>query len=319
MRNHSLDTLKFICAVLVVMLHVKTPWQHYYLPVTRCAVPVFFIISGYFLMGEGMISRMWKGSRRILVILVYSSILFAFVSYARHGFNFGSIIPSVSKIVKFLLLNDNPWAFHLWYLSAYLYVLLLCIVIDKYKLWTIAFSAVPFLLVTDLVFGKYSLLILNREYPYVLVRNFLFVGLPYFLIGAYIKKLGKQTCKKVEMLLGGVFLFSFTSIVENRLLIVIGLNPERDHYLSTTFLAVSLFLLFLNRMQEKPTTISIMGARDSLYIYIFHPIWIYFFYMVVGMMAESKIADFLSIVSPVIILGCTIILIMLLRNVKLIR
>lgn len=205
MRNHSLDTLKFICAVLVVMLHVKTPWQHYYLPITRCAVPVFFIISGYFLMGEGMINRMWKGSRRILVILVYSSILFAFVSYVLNGFNLGSIIPTVSKVVRFVLLNDNPWAFHLWYLSAYLYVLLLCIVIDKYKLWTIAFGAVPLLLMTDLVFGKYSILILNREYPYVLVRNFLFVGMPYFLIGAYIKKLGSQASKKVETMWGGYF------------------------------------------------------------------------------------------------------------------
>ena len=123
MRNHSLDTLKFICAALVVMLHVKTPWQHYYIPVARCAVPVFFIISGYFLMGNGMITRMCKGSKRILVILFYSSILFALVSVVRHGFNIGCIIPSVSKIVKFILLNDNPWAFHLWYLSAYLYVL----------------------------------------------------------------------------------------------------------------------------------------------------------------------------------------------------
>ena len=207
MRNHSLDTLKFICAVLVVMLHVKTPWQHYYLPITRCAVPVFFIISGYFLMGEGMINRMWKGSRRIFVILVYSSILFAFVSYVLNGFNLGSIIPTVSKVVRFILLNDNPWAFHLWYLSAYLYVLLLCIVIEKYKLWTIAFGAVPLLLMTDLVLGKYSLLILNREYPYVLVRNFLFVGLPYFLIGAYIKKLGSLAYKKVEMMLNIIYLF----------------------------------------------------------------------------------------------------------------
>ena len=172
---------------------------------------------------------------------------------------------------------------------------------------------------TDLVFGKYSLLILNREYPYVLLRNFLFVGLPYFLIGAYIKQSVDKTQRKTEVLLGGVFLFSFTSIIENRLLIVLGLNSERDHYLSTTFLAVLLFLLFLNRMQKKTTALSEMGARDSLYIYILHPIWIYFFRMVNGKMPESRIADILSIVSPIIILVSTIILIMLLRKVKLIR
>ena len=36
---------------------------------------------------------------------------------------------------------------------------------------------------------------------------------------------------------------------------MLGLNPERDHYLSTTFLAVSLFLLFLNRIPAGPPRI----------------------------------------------------------------
>lgn len=187
MRNYSIDALKFICAVLIVFLHVPGRFCSYYLPVTRCAVPCFFIISGYFLMGENMGERMKKGSIRMFKLMLGSSLLFAIVLFVTHHLKLESIIPSTEKIIDFVLLNDNPWGFHLWYLGAYLYVLLICILIDKYKKWHIAFMMTPILLITDLIMGKYSLLIMNREFPYIYVRNFLFVGLPYFLIGAYMK------------------------------------------------------------------------------------------------------------------------------------
>lgn len=42
-RNYSIDCLKGICAILVVLLHIPSTFQEYYMPLTRCAVPVFFI------------------------------------------------------------------------------------------------------------------------------------------------------------------------------------------------------------------------------------------------------------------------------------
>ena len=41
---------------------------------------------------------------------------------------------------------------------------------------------------TDLAFGKYSLVVFGKESPYILVRNFLCVGLPYFALGAMLKR-----------------------------------------------------------------------------------------------------------------------------------
>ena len=45
-RNYSIDILKFICAILVVFLHTDCVYHDYILPLTRCAVPCFFMISG---------------------------------------------------------------------------------------------------------------------------------------------------------------------------------------------------------------------------------------------------------------------------------
>lgn len=203
MRNNSLDILKFVCAVAIVFLHANTSLKGYYLPLTRFAVPCFFIISGYFLMGKDMDTRMSKGVRRILKITTYSSVLYAVVSFVRHRFEITSIIPSAKELAAFVLLNDNPWGFHLWYLTAYLYTLLICIYLYRSGKLNVAFYFVPLLLVVDLVLGKYSLLILNMEFPFILVRNFLFVGLPYFLIGTYIRQHEKTFLCQKELILGG--------------------------------------------------------------------------------------------------------------------
>lgn len=50
------------------------------------------------------------------------------------------------------------------------------------------FYAIPLLLLLDLCFGKYSIALWGREFPYVYVRNFLCVGLPFVGIGMLLKK-----------------------------------------------------------------------------------------------------------------------------------
>lgn len=74
-----------------------------------------------------------------------------------------------------------------------------------------------------------------------------------------------------------MILFSLTSLAEDRLLTWFDMNATRDHYISSTFLAVSLFLLFLSLKQSKVNVFSKLGEKDSLYIYIFHPLFMTFF------------------------------------------
>lgn len=41
------DTLKVVMALFIVVLHTKL-WPSVFIPLVRIAVPVFFIMSGYF-------------------------------------------------------------------------------------------------------------------------------------------------------------------------------------------------------------------------------------------------------------------------------
>ena len=49
-RADNIDILKAICAFLIVCIHVPFPGRvgAYFTALTRIAVPVFFMITGYF-------------------------------------------------------------------------------------------------------------------------------------------------------------------------------------------------------------------------------------------------------------------------------
>mgnify|MGYP003368166068 FL=1 len=190
-RLNNIDLLKFICAGLVVFLHMGTPYQQYILPLTRCAVPCFLIISGYFIFNADdakFQARLKKNIRKIFRVLVWSTLLFAVVkfmfAFKQHDFSFLSL----KALVKFVVLNENPFGFHLWYIGAYLYTLLIVLFLERRGWLKCLYWAAPILLMTDLCFGKYSLVLWNMEIPFICVRNFLCVGIPYFAVGMFIKK-----------------------------------------------------------------------------------------------------------------------------------
>lgn len=288
-RNYSIDILKFICAILVVFLHTDCVYHDYILPLTRCAVPCFFMISGYLLFNDGdiEISRLKRSTRNILHIIVWSTLLFACYKEAV-AIHQGSVyIPSLRELFNFIVLNENPFGGHLWYLGAYLYVLLIAMIISKYKIW------------------KYM---------------FLFVGLPYFALGACLKKYSDKISKikYYYWLIGGI-LFSLTSLMEKWVLLYLDKNPGREHYFSSTLLALCLFLLVLSFKKKEPTIYSTIGNKDSLYIYIFHPLFISIIGMIVGKIASNSIVNIYSFTAPFVVFLSTMVFIIVIRKIRLIQ
>lgn len=319
-RLYNFDSLKMVCAILIVFLHVHTPYQEYILPLTRCAVPCFFIISGYLIYSNDKINferRLERGIKRIIGILIWSTLLYMIVKFifAVHDNDFNFL--SLKAFVNFVLFNDNPFGFHLWYVGAYLYTLIIVFIFSKKNKIKYIYLVIPFLLLSDLCLGKYSIVLWHREFPYIIVRNFLCVGIPYFSIGMFLSQ-KKEYLNQISHLriytFMSVIVFSILSIIENRILINIDMNATRDHYISTTFLAVSLFLLFTTYKQKVPNLLSKWGEKDSLYIYIFHPLFIFFFNTVNHFLPEIWQNIYLYI-SPMVILILTILFCTTLRKI----
>ena len=68
MRNYSIDTLKFICAFLVIFIHTPQPDVYYIAitPISRCAVPIFFMISGYYTFGKKITPPHFNPPQKVL-------------------------------------------------------------------------------------------------------------------------------------------------------------------------------------------------------------------------------------------------------------
>ena len=225
-RNESIDILKAICALLIVCIHIQVPnpLNLFLLPITRIAVPIFFMITGYY---YDFNAEKKKKNRQIIHIInwvIGANLFYFFYNGILEIIQKGSIkiylckTISIKKIILFLITNDDFISGHLWYLSAILYVLLICRLYGGFiskKIFTLKIIVV--FLICDLIFGKYSLLLLNRSFPLWLTRNFLFVGIPYFGLGQYIKKGGyKANSNKAKRNLKlGIIFFSITAIFEN--------------------------------------------------------------------------------------------------------
>lgn len=328
-RHSGIDALKFLCAFLVVCIHKPFPGTvgEYIVAISRIAVPIFFMITGFFYKFEDNQEK--KQIVKLLKIILFSSILYLAWNFLIQISEFvvNGNIDSVLKvfqifnrksILQLLFLNESPISGHLWYLNAIVYVFLCCYILKKVKLFKILYWITPLLLSVDLIFGKYAIAIFGREFNYLYVRNFLFVGIPYFIIGnsiryAFIK--GKlNVCSKKYLL---VFLMLFSAIlciIEKYTILSFEINATRDHYISTTLLACVVFVFFLvaNSYENKKLKwIYDIGRNHSLDIYIIHPIVIVVLHIMSKMFYVERVYSY---VAPILVFCVSIFLSMIYRR-----
>ena len=276
------------------------------------------MITGYFY--SDIVARHKENQqiKKIFYLVVEANILFFIWNIALDVLRRGSIVTYVRSIftgknlLEFLVLNESPLAGHLWYLGAILYVLLIVLLVDKLDCRKLLYYLTPVLLIADLVLGKYSLLIFHREFPYILVRNFLCVGIPYFCIGNLIKE--KQYFEKwnKEVLQILIPVFAITSLVERFVLVNAGLNATRDHYISTTLLAICLFVYVL-KSNWSNKCLAAIGRKHSTWLYIIHPIFITVFTIVTGKLGIKSIY---RCVAPIVVYCATLVFLIILQKIK---
>lgn len=215
---------------------------------------------------------------------------------------------SVKSILQFVLFNESPFGAHLWYLGAILYVLIIIFLFEKKWHRQKLYPLIPVLLLFDLALGKYSLLLFGQSVPYFLIRNFLFVGLPYFLIGDMLNTRNIKIKPKNSLLLSIVFII--TTLTERFLLGYFNVNAVRDHYISTTLLAISVFLSAVHFDKKRNNIIydglCYTGANLSSGIYILHPVFITIMAKAVGFMSKYiNISIAYSYIAPFAIMVVT--------------
>lgn len=274
------------------------------------------MITGYFYENTKRLHRELSQIKKVFVLAVEANLLYFIWNIALNVLKGERVIDYIhsaftgKNLLKFLVFNESPLAGHLWYLGAIFYVLLIVLLMDKLNCRKVLYFLTPILLVADLVFGKYSLLIFHREFPYIFVRNFLCVGIPYFCIGNLIKNRRWKLDKKRLAIL--MTFFTMTSMAERFLLVNSGMNAKRDHYISTTFLAIFVFLYAL-RSNWKNNHMAVIGRKYSTWLYVIHPIFIAVISTVTNRIGVYSIYRFIA---PIVVFLITLISLVVLKRIK---
>ncbi len=267
-RNAGIDFLRFICALMVVCIHIGFPGHlgQAMILVSRIAVPCFFIISGYFFNSKKFNLR--KTTLKLLMIALIGHILYAVKCIALTPENIATTF-SLKNLGLFVVFNHPVWAEHLWYLSAMIYTYVIIVIVEKLKIVKVLYFAIPALLIINLALGEFSGVIFGHTLPAYFGRNFLFFALPFFLIGRLIREKGIAVKKvKGKILCIGIGAFGLLiSLVEYAIT-----RAKVDFFIGLLFMSVSVFLIFAEglHMPKWTTCIAYAGHEYTLFIYVAH-------------------------------------------------
>lgn len=97
---------------------------------------------------------------------------------------------------------------------------------DTYKLWKWMLCATPLLLLGNTVWRVYGQLIFHQDFPVAYMRIFLFTGIPYFMVGVFLKMhINKSHTVNRLFYLGDIILFPTTTIMEKVMILRLANTP----------------------------------------------------------------------------------------------
>ena len=189
--NHSLNALKVFAILAVIIMHcIQINQMSKSFPITvglmKFAVPIFFLISGFYSFYDDIQIANNKYKTRIirlLKLIIFANLFYFIVTPDLHNLMSLNSIFNIKAILACLIVNLPLISGHLWFLDALLYCYILVFILSKLKINLNKFYfMIPLLLVTNIILGEISNG-LGIQIMYYWYRNFIFTGLPFFMIG----------------------------------------------------------------------------------------------------------------------------------------
>ena len=240
-RNKSIDILKLILIALVVTVHLlpykfdsqyQTNIAYIIHSLGRVVVPLFFIISGYFIKDKiENFNTIRKISFRFFKMFVVWQLIYSYIIY---------LLYSNNSLSNQQLYTGIIYGFgHLWYLNATFLGVFLVYFMNNLSITVKLFTAITLILIgyTLQLSLELKFLTSNVIAVYNIIgtsRNFLFFGFPYLLIGTIFDKISLQ---KVDQ---SLLFFLFCLIIEGFIYLYFKINVS-NIYISAIPLSIFIF------------------------------------------------------------------------------
>ncbi len=279
-RNIYLDLFKFFLCYLVIAIHLAgETYSHF--PLYRLAVPMFFLISGYFNYSSdtsrlqskalGFIKRSFRYMLMGFLIYIIFDFVMCYVEGRGVGYYFTTLFYE-DLLLEFFILN-RPITYtgaQLWFLIALFVVSLIHYILVRFDRLRYYKIIIPLCYLIYFFFAGYMYLFQNTDMPIRYTRNALFFGLPNFALGYTLAKFDfhKKSWYKYIYLLLGMLCF-FLQIIEDRLVRVE--NCSLEMYIMGVLSAVFLLQFFLGiKKSDCPFYYRYIGKNASFGVYILH-------------------------------------------------
>lgn len=279
LRNKNVEIARYICAFLIVCIHVPLFCSFCIYPILRCAVPFFYILTGFFIYSEDIqksSSKLRKSLHHYSVLWVTNLVLLSvIVILLRYLAGDNSEFLNSQDFNKFLRLGFCNFLSHvtisdhtynitnqLWYLYGGA-IALFFLYITRSKWFTRKFNILIGLLAIVPIILSYAISVKVPQYVYL--------SIPSIYLGICVNKYRHRLYGISTMqILTGIFMF-VVFVYAEYILSVSLLNRvvACDAYLGTLMLS-SLFVIVTLRLPETIKRGGGIPYQASLDIYIWH-------------------------------------------------
>lgn len=274
-RNYTLDFIKLIASYFVVFIHISFSGLFGELveDIARFAVPMFFMISGFFAYGNDN-AKLKAKAINIFKLYLFSAVIYHIrdiiwlikdEGVAEGVSQYIARVTDINNILGAVFLNDVITSTQIWYLLALLYVYFLQMLLNKIKMSDKGMFIIATVLLCVHIFLREGLLIFGFSIPSEYIRNFLLTGYPFFGLGMMVRKHSLSICNmptiySVIMLVAGIALTLLSHYL-------IGTS---ELYIGSVIIAVALIALALRYPDIKIAHKMHPLTQTSTYIYVFH-------------------------------------------------
>lgn len=322
-QYNGINFMKFICSILVIAIHTN-PFNgiskeiNFFIVniLSRIAVPLFFICSGYFLYDKLSINddefrkyKVLKYISNLIDIYFLWTFIYLIFNFKSYFIDLGYIKGSIIFFRNFIFIGTQ---FHLWYLIAlFTSVFIILYMIKKWKyIFTIILSIGMYLGL--LCIGPYYGLIHNNYIKsiidgcsYILGTpwNSFLMGFPFVVIGISINKysLYDRVVKPLRIFIITFIGYSIEVIILNKLSI------SRTSSVSILLLiSVSTIFIWLINTENKISSYKLLEKYSDLFrelsllIYLLHGLFLILFPKLYGALGISNFKN-LSIINFILV------------------
>lgn len=274
-RNISLDILKLTMALMVLGLHAgflsdysKSAEFLFVNGIFRIAVPIFFIINGYYfhssLDNNTQVTWLKKITILYLVWMAFYAPIWFVIPYLK------------SEPIANILITSIIGYHHLWYISGLIgAALLLMLLKNIHTLTMLGLIVLTFLIGVIIQYsGNYHIFrnsnideILNTTWIH---RNFIFLSFPFFCTGFLINKHSLDNLYSNTHIIIGIIFGIILLIIESFInLNASGSDEAFDNYLSLMFICPLIFIYFQKKYTEGKTKSIALYSSAIYFIHSF--------------------------------------------------